>query len=62
VPVILFGESFWRRVINWDALREAGTIAAADLELFHFVETADEALDVIDSWPLSGRRGEIPGR
>ena len=62
VPVILFGESFWRAVINWDALREAGTIADADLELSRFVETADEALAVIDSWPLSGRRGEIPGR
>jgi uncharacterized protein (TIGR00730 family) len=62
VPVILFGESFWRRIIDWEALVEAGTIARADLELFRFVETADEALAVIDGWTLSGRRGEIPGR
>jgi len=60
--VILFGEAFWRRVINWEALLEAGTIARADLELFRFAETAEEALAVIDGWTLSGRRGAIPGR
>jgi predicted Rossmann-fold nucleotide-binding protein len=37
-------------VIDWDLLVEAGTIAAADLDLFHFVETADEALAVIDAF------------
>ena len=62
VPVLLFGETFWREVINWDALVRAGTISADDLNLFRFVETAQEALDVIDGWTLSGKRGEIPGR
>jgi predicted Rossmann-fold nucleotide-binding protein len=50
VPFIFFGGDFWRRVIDWDLLVEAGTIAAADLDLFHFVETADEALAVIDAF------------
>jgi predicted Rossmann-fold nucleotide-binding protein len=31
VPVLLFGEKFWRDVINWDALAEAGTISPDDL-------------------------------
>ncbi|MFK7941403.1 MAG: LOG family protein [Paracoccaceae bacterium] len=43
VPVLLFGEMFWRSIVNWDALAEAGTIAPEDLELFQFVETAEEA-------------------
>lgn len=50
VPFLLFGEEFWRSVINWEALRDAGTIGAEDLELFRFVETAQQALDVIDNW------------
>lgn len=62
VPVILFGGDFWREIINWDALVRAGTISADDLNLFRFVETAQEALDVIDGWTLTGKRGEIPGR
>ncbi|MEM9318049.1 MAG: TIGR00730 family Rossman fold protein [Pseudomonadota bacterium] len=62
VPVLLFGETFWRNLINFDALVEAGTISADDLDLFRFVETAQEALAVIDGWTKSGRRGDIPGR
>jgi len=44
IPVLLFGKSFWRKIINWDALADAGTISHDDLELFTFVETADEAV------------------
>ncbi len=42
VPVILFGESFWRRVINFEALAEEGTIGPDDTKLFSFVDTAEE--------------------
>ncbi len=50
VPVLLFGEEFWRKIVNWEALADAGTIGADDLKLFRFVETAQEAVDVIDGW------------
>ncbi|MBT8475937.1 MAG: TIGR00730 family Rossman fold protein [Rhodobacteraceae bacterium] len=63
VPILLFGEEFWRRIINWDALADAGTISAEDLDLFRFVETAEEAVKLIDTWEVAGeKRGEIPGR
>ena len=63
VPVLLFGRKFWESIINWEALSEAGTISAKDLELFRFVETADEAIHAIDNWDGAGeRRGVIPGR
>ena len=51
VPFLLFGEEFWRRIINWEALADAGTIGAEDLDLFRFVETAAEAVEIIDNWP-----------
>ena len=50
VPFLLFGEEFWRSIINWETLADAGTISDEDLNLFKFVETAAEALDVIDNW------------
>jgi len=50
IPVILFGEQFWRSIINWDTLADAGTIGAEDLELFSFVETADEAIAIMNNW------------
>jgi len=63
IPILLFGEEFWRSIVNWDALADAGTISADDLELFRFVETAQEAMDTIDNWKGAGeKRGAIPGR
>ncbi|MEP5152435.1 TIGR00730 family Rossman fold protein [Planktotalea sp.] len=63
VPVLLFGRKFWESIINWEALSDAGTISAEDLDLFRFVETAEEAIDAIENWDGAGeRRGEIPGR
>ena len=62
VPFILFGRAFWEKIINWEALADAGTISEDDLELFRFVETAEEAVHLIDSWELRGTRREVPGR
>jgi uncharacterized protein (TIGR00730 family) len=50
IPFLLFGRDFWSRVINWQALADEGLIAPADLDLFRFVETVDEAMEIIDSW------------
>ena len=49
IPFLLFGREFWTRVINWQALADEGLIAPADLDLFRFVESADEAMEIIES-------------
>ena len=43
VPFLLFGTDFWKRIIDWEALSDAGTISAGDLNLFRFVDTAEES-------------------
>ena len=47
IPVLLFGRDFWNRVVNFEALCEEGVISPRDLEIFRFVETADEAWDYV---------------
>jgi hypothetical protein len=47
MPVLMFGKEFWERVINFDALVEEGTISSEDIQLFEYVDTADEACEVI---------------
>ena len=42
-PILLFGRAFWDKLINFQHLVDTGMISAADLSLFHFVESADEA-------------------
>lgn len=48
VPVLLFGETFWRKIVNWEALADAGTISHEDLSLFTFVDNAADAVALID--------------
>lgn len=62
VPFILFGRDFWHKIINWDALADAGTISDEDLDLFRFVDTAQEAADLIENWAPGSFRDAIPGR
>ncbi|MCW3782312.1 TIGR00730 family Rossman fold protein [Defluviimonas salinarum] len=50
VPFLLFGRGFWDSIINWQALAEAGTISPEDLSLFSFVESAEEAVEIIEGW------------
>jgi uncharacterized protein (TIGR00730 family) len=47
MPVLLFGEAWWRRVLNLDALVEEGVISPRDLDILRFVETAEEGLEAI---------------
>jgi uncharacterized protein (TIGR00730 family) len=42
-PVLLFGREFWTKLINFEQLVDTGMISALDLQLFRFVETAEEA-------------------
>jgi uncharacterized protein (TIGR00730 family) len=49
IPVLLFGEAWWRRIINFDALVEEGVIAPADAQIVRFVETAEQAWSVIEA-------------
>jgi uncharacterized protein (TIGR00730 family) len=43
MPILFFGRDYWNRVVNFQALVDEGVIAQADLDLFTFCETADEA-------------------
>ena len=55
VVIVLVGQAFWERLINWKMLVEEGLIGEEDLRLFHYAETAQEA------WDLIGRHnGETP--
>ncbi|MFK3777335.1 LOG family protein [Agrobacterium sp. NPDC089420] len=50
IPLILFGEKFWRSVVNFEFLADFGTIAPEDMDLLHFAETADDAWEIISAY------------
>lgn len=47
IPIVLYGEKFWNKVINFEYLVEMGLISRADLDLFKFANTPNEAYDYI---------------
>jgi uncharacterized protein (TIGR00730 family) len=49
LPVILFGQEFWNMAIDFDFLVREGVIAPEDKSLFHMVEKAEEAWEIISA-------------
>ncbi|MEO7760322.1 MAG: TIGR00730 family Rossman fold protein [Casimicrobiaceae bacterium] len=47
IPVVLYGSSYWKEVINFDALVRYGTISAEDLNLFEFADDPATALQML---------------
>ena len=50
LPILLFGREFWETVVNWKALADYGVINPQDLELFRYVESAEEAWRIVREW------------
>lgn len=49
LPVVLLGSDYWRKLINFELMVEEGAINEEDLSLFTYVDTADEAWEVLCS-------------
>jgi uncharacterized protein (TIGR00730 family) len=47
ITVVIYGSDYWKKVINLELLAEKGAIATADLELFQFADTPEEAFALL---------------
>jgi uncharacterized protein (TIGR00730 family) len=47
IPIILYGEEYWRQIINFDALLEYGNILPEDLKLFSFYSNPEDVLSYL---------------
>jgi len=45
--IVIYGKDYWDRVINFQALVDAGTISPKDLDLFHWANTPQEAFECL---------------
>lgn len=50
VPIVLYDTAFWQKLINFDMLAEEGLISPADLDLIQFVDTPQQAWQVIQDF------------
>lgn len=47
IPVILYGTSYWKEILNLEALQRHGMIDEADLELFQYADQPSAALEIL---------------
>jgi len=45
--ILMYGSEYWKRVINIDAMAECGTVSQDDLRLARFVDSPEEAFEII---------------
>ncbi len=50
IPIILFGKSYWEKVINFQFLSDMGLIKENDLSIFQYADTANEAWELIKNF------------
>jgi hypothetical protein len=41
MPILLFDERYWRRIVNFDAMVQEGVISLKDRDLVRYVESAE---------------------
>jgi uncharacterized protein (TIGR00730 family) len=47
ILVVIYGKDYWKRVVNFEALAEKGSISPKDLDLFRFADSPDEAFELL---------------
>jgi len=55
IPIILFGKSYWEKVINFQYLSDMGLIGENDLSIFQYADRADEAWKLIKNFQNSSQ-------
>ena len=47
IVILIYGPDYWKNVINLDLLAEKGAIAMKDRDLFKYVDTPEEAFEIL---------------
>ncbi len=58
IPVVLFGEEYWNRLVNWEFLVETGMIDRNDLKIFHPTSDIDDAYSYVTK--ILEKREKVP--
>src|SRR5580704_72035 len=47
ILVVIYGSEYWKQVLNFQAMVDAGTISQEDLDLFKFVDSPEEGFEFL---------------
>jgi uncharacterized protein (TIGR00730 family) len=49
IPIVLYGSSFWKQLVNFDFLVDQGFIKREDMDLFHLSDAVEDAFQYLKS-------------
>jgi len=47
IVIVIYGSDYWKKIVNFDAMVDAGVIAAGDLDLFKMFDTPEESFEFL---------------
>lgn len=50
LPIVLYGSSFWKQLVNFELLVDMGMISREDLDCFQYADTPEQAWEIIQQW------------
>jgi uncharacterized protein (TIGR00730 family) len=60
ILVVIYGKEYWDRVLNMQAMADAGTISPEDLELFKVVNSPEEGFEYLRDGLTKFHLGGLP--
>jgi uncharacterized protein (TIGR00730 family) len=47
IVIVIYGTEYWKKIVNFDAMVDAGVIAPGDLDLFKMFDTPEESFEFL---------------
>jgi hypothetical protein len=47
IVIVMYGSAYWKKIVNFEAMADAGMIAPADLDLFKMSDSPDESFEFL---------------
>jgi uncharacterized protein (TIGR00730 family) len=47
IVVVIYGSEYWKKILNFEAMADAGVISPQDLELFKFCDSPEESFEFL---------------
>lgn len=60
IPVLLYGTSYWKEIINFDALVRHGMVSPEDLQLFEYVDDPAAAFEILKAALVPEQSDKVP--
>jgi predicted Rossmann-fold nucleotide-binding protein len=60
IPVLLYGTSYWKEIINFDALLRHGMVSPEDLQLFEYVDNPAMAFEMLQAALVPEQPDKVP--